>query len=180
MLLYLSCHIWLCLLWFRNICLIRHIMQQRIKDLDKNNKLLPWILRSGFVCFIVFKERTLCFVIEERDLRRHDFFLSKDSATLSPFAMMYKHQPTPQRPNFESVYLNEPWKTWMPAHANFIRSLLRTPPYITWWFSHMSISIALLIRLQSTSREAMTVLCSVKSTQEAARARKKCREKHKT
>ena len=66
-------------------------MQQRIKDLDKNNKLLPWILRSGFVCFIVFKERTLCFVIEERDLE-HQII-------------------SPQRPNFESVYLNEPWKT---------------------------------------------------------------------
>ena len=43
-------------------------MQQRINDLNKNNKLLPWILRSRFVCFIVFKERTLCSVIEERDL----------------------------------------------------------------------------------------------------------------
>ena len=43
-------------------------MQQRINDLNKNNKLLPWIFRSGFVCFIVFKERTLCSVIEERDL----------------------------------------------------------------------------------------------------------------
>ena len=44
-------------------------MQQRINDLNKNNKLLPWIFMSGLVCFIVFKERTLCSVIEERDLK---------------------------------------------------------------------------------------------------------------